>query len=70
MADVAIQENPPPAGSPPRDLDARPSSAGSNGQLGAVEQVHPQQPFIPEELKGRLDKVIYSDVSFLLSRVT
>lgn len=61
MADVAVHDSPAPTGSPPRDPDARPSSSGSTAQSGAIE--HPvQTPVVSEELKGRLDKVIYSDV--------
>lgn len=59
MADVAVQEGPAPAPSSPPNPDP-PSSAGSGGQLATVEPAQP--PVLSDELKGRLDKVIYSDV--------
>lgn len=60
MADVAAQDSFVPSASPPRDPDAPRSSADSAAQLGPVEPAQP--PAISEELKGRLEKVIYSDV--------
>lgn len=60
MTDVAAQDALTPAASPPREPDPRPASAGSAGQSGAVELAQP--PALTEELKARLDKVIYSDV--------
>ena len=59
MTDVAIQDGHTPVASSP--MDARPSSAGSAGQSGAFELAQPS--VFTDELKGRLDKIIYSDVS-------
>lgn len=42
--------------------DAPPSSAGRSSGMAAVDQ-QPPQPAISDELKARLDKVIYSEVS-------
>ena len=55
MADAALHDSPAP------DPDARPSSDGSAGHPGALE-LRPGPPPMTEELKARLDKVIYSDV--------
>ncbi|PWY67498.1 RhoGAP-domain-containing protein [Aspergillus heteromorphus CBS 117.55] len=56
--------------SPVIDPDAPPSSAGSAGLPGAVEPRSGPSP-MTEELKARLDKVIYSDigVTTLLTRL-
>lgn len=55
MADSALHD------SPAHDPDAPPSSAGSTGHPGALEP-RPGPAPMSEELKGRLDKVVYSDV--------
>lgn len=61
MADVPIPDGSAPGAPSPRDYDAPPLSADSNGQLGAAE-VRSGPPAMTEEMKARLDKVIYSDV--------
>jgi hypothetical protein len=58
MADVATPDGSAPIVPLLRDPDAPPSSAGSAGQ----SEVRPAPPPMTEELKARLDKVIYSDV--------
>ncbi|KAL4894179.1 hypothetical protein BDV59DRAFT_15417 [Aspergillus ambiguus] len=65
MADVDITA---PAASSPRDPDAPPLSAGS---AGPQPEAHAVPPAISEELKARLDKVIYSDIGIttLLTRL-
>lgn len=60
MAEVAIHDGPAPTASSSQNPDAPPSSAGSAGHSGAVEPAH--LPVLSDELKDRLDKVIYSDV--------
>ncbi|RAH58164.1 Rho GTPase activator [Aspergillus piperis CBS 112811] len=64
MADSALHD------SPAHDPDAPPSSAGSTGHPGALEP-RPGPAPMSEELKGRLDKVVYSDigVTTLLTRL-
>ncbi|PYI02157.1 RhoGAP-domain-containing protein [Aspergillus sclerotiicarbonarius CBS 121057] len=64
MADAALHDSPAP------DPDARPSSDGSAGHPGALE-LRPGPPPMSDELKARLDKVIYSDigVTTLLTRL-
>ncbi|TPR05026.1 WD domain, G-beta repeat family protein [Aspergillus niger] len=64
MADSALHD------SPAHDPDAPPSSAGSTGHPGALEP-RPGPAPVSEELKGRLDKVVYSDigVTTLLTRL-
>lgn len=59
MSDTALPE---PAALPVLS-DAPPSSAGrsSPGPSGPVDQ--PRAATIPDELKERLDKVVYSEVS-------
>jgi hypothetical protein len=64
MADAVVHDGAPAPSSPPNP--DRPSSAGSAGQLAAVEPAPAQPPVLSDEMKARLDKVIYSDVSFLL----
>lgn len=56
MADVTLPDG---AASPREDP---PSSAGSQ-PAAPVEAAPPAPPLMSDELKGRLDKVIYSDVS-------
>jgi hypothetical protein len=58
MADVATPDGSAPVVPVLRDPDAPPSSAGSAGQ----SEVRPGPLPMTEELKARLDKVIYSDV--------
>ncbi|RHZ70525.1 hypothetical protein CDV55_104767 [Aspergillus turcosus] len=67
MADVATPDGPAPIVPLLRDPDAPPSSAGSAGQ----SEVRPGPPPMTEELKARLDKVIYSDIGIttLLARL-
>lgn len=68
MADIAIPEGPVPAASSPRE-DAPPSSAGS--PLEAPPAAPPAPPALSDEVKARLDKIIYSDVSgFLLVSIS
>jgi hypothetical protein len=55
MSDTALQDPALPT------YDAPPSSAGRSSPHG-VEQTQAPEP-ISDELKARLDKVIYSDVS-------
>lgn len=43
--------------------DAPPSSAGRSSPSHGGEQTQPTHEAISDELKARLDKVIYSDVS-------
>ncbi|PYH98736.1 RhoGAP-domain-containing protein [Aspergillus ellipticus CBS 707.79] len=64
MVDAPLHDSPAP------DPDAPPSSAGSAGLLGAIEP-RPGPPPMTEELKARLDKVMYSDigVTTLLTRL-
>ena len=65
MADIAIPEGPVPAASSPRE-DAPPSSAGS-----PLEAPPAAPPALSDEVKARLDKIIYSDVSgFLLVSIS
>lgn len=61
MSDILYDA--PPGASSPRDPDAPPLSAGrsSAGQSGGVD-AHPVPPPISDEVKARLDKVVYSDV--------
>jgi hypothetical protein len=54
MADIGLHDGPSPSAPSPRDADAPPTSADSAGQSGP--------PAISEEVKARMDKVIYSDV--------
>ncbi|EAW09221.1 putative Rho GTPase activator (Rgd1) [Aspergillus clavatus NRRL 1] len=70
MADVPIPDGSAPGAPSPRDYDAPPLSADSNGQLGAAE-VRSGPPAMTEEMKARLDKVIYSDIGIttLLTRL-
>lgn len=67
MADVDTSAQ---AASSPRDPDAPPLSAGSTGPQSQPE-AHPAPPVVSEELKARLDKVIYSDIGIttLLTRL-
>ena len=58
MSDTALPE---PTALPALS-DAPPSSAGRSSGTGAVDQPPPQAS-ISDELKARLDKVIYSEVS-------
>jgi hypothetical protein len=58
MSDTALHE---PTALPALS-DAPPSSAGRSSGTGAVDQPPPQAA-ISDELKARLDKVIYSEVS-------
>lgn len=58
MSDTALPE---PSALPALS-DAPPSSAGRSSGMAAVDQ-QPPQPAISDELKARLDKVIYSEVS-------
>lgn len=62
MADVSLHDGP---ASSPRE-DAPPSSAGSQ-PAAPLEAAPPAPSAMSDELKGRLDKVIYSDVSLSLS---
>ncbi|KAF7585338.1 hypothetical protein BBP40_011222 [Aspergillus hancockii] len=63
MADIGLHDGPAPSAPSPRDVDAPPASAGSAGHSGP--------PAISEEVKARMDKVIYSDigVTTLLTRL-
>lgn len=61
MADIPIHDGPAPAASSPRE-DKPPSSAGSQSAPAAEVPVAPPA-VLSDELKARLDKVIYSDVS-------
>lgn len=54
MADVSLHDGPAPSAPSPRDADAPPASADSAG--------HSAPPAISDELKARMDKVVYSDV--------
>ncbi|KAM0090378.1 Rho GTPase-activating protein [Aspergillus fumigatus] len=67
MAEVAAPDGSAPIVPVLRDPDAPPSSAGSAGQ----SEVRPGPPPMTEELKARLDKVIYSDIGIttLLARL-
>ncbi|RHZ57634.1 putative Rho GTPase activator (Rgd1) [Aspergillus thermomutatus] len=67
MADVATPDGSAPIVPLFRDPDAPPSSAGSAGQ----SEARPGPPPMTEELKARLDKVIYSDIGIttLLTRL-
>lgn len=65
MAEVAIHDGAAPHS--PANPDRR-SSAGSGGQLAPAEPAEP--PGLSDELKARLDKVIYSDVSSQLGLST
>ncbi|PLB39290.1 putative Rho GTPase activator (Rgd1) [Aspergillus candidus] len=70
MADVALPDSAAPANSSPHEPDAPPLSAVSGGPAGGTEP--PSDPLsISDELKARLDKVIYSDigVTTLLNRL-
>lgn len=60
MADIPIHDGPAPAASSPRE-DKPPSSAGSQSAPAEVPVAPPA--VLSDELKARLDKVIYSDVS-------
>ncbi|GMF73486.1 unnamed protein product [Aspergillus oryzae] len=53
MADVSLHDGPAPSAPSPRDADAPPASADSAG--------HSATPAISDELKARMDKVVYSD---------
>jgi hypothetical protein len=59
MSDTALSE---PTALPALS-DAPPSSAGRSSGTAAVDQSHPPQAAISDELKARLDKVLYSEVS-------
>ncbi|PIG83663.1 Rho GTPase activator (Rgd1) [Aspergillus arachidicola] len=63
MADVSLHDGPAPSAPSPRDADAPPASADSAG--------HSATPAISDELKARMDKVIYSDIGIttLLTRL-
>lgn len=63
MADLTTHDGPAPAASSPRE-DRPPSSAGS--QSAPAEAPVAQPAVLSDELKARLDKVIYSDVSIAL----
>ncbi|GFF45738.1 Rho GTPase activator (Rgd1), putative [Aspergillus lentulus] len=67
MADVATPDGSAPIIPVLRDPDAPPSSAGSAG----LSEVRPGPPPMTEEVKARLDKVIYSDIGIttLLARL-
>lgn len=60
MADIAIPEGPAQVASSPRE-EAPPSSAGS-----PLDAPPAAPPALSDEVKARLDKIIYSDVSDLL----
>ena len=61
MADVALPDSAAPANSSPHEPDAPPLSAGSGGPAGGTDP--PSDPLaVSDELKARLDKVIYSEV--------
>lgn len=62
MADVSLHDGPAPSAPSPRDADAPPASADSAG--------HSATPAISDELKARMDKVVYSDVNDHLSGST
>ncbi|GAB1196015.1 hypothetical protein APSETT444_005281 [Aspergillus pseudonomiae] len=53
MADVSLHDGPAPSAPSPRDADAPRASADSAG--------HSATPAISDELKARMDKVVYSD---------
>jgi hypothetical protein len=59
MSDQAIHEST----AIPTLSDAPPSSAGRSSPSHGGEQTQPTHEAISDELKARLDKVIYSDVS-------
>ncbi|RAQ43918.1 Rho GTPase activator (Rgd1) [Aspergillus flavus] len=63
MADVSLHDGPAPSAPSPRDADAPPASADSAG--------HSATPAISDELKARMDKVVYSDIGIttLLTRL-
>ncbi|KAE8357768.1 hypothetical protein BDV27DRAFT_80456 [Aspergillus caelatus] len=63
MADVSLHDGPAPSAPSPRDADAPPASADS--------AVHSVTPAISDELKARMDKVVYSDIGIttLLTRL-
>ncbi|KAE8415115.1 hypothetical protein BDV36DRAFT_285650 [Aspergillus pseudocaelatus] len=63
MADVSLHDGPAPSAPSPRDADAPPASADSAG--------HSVTPAISDELKARMDKVVYSDIGIttLLTRL-
>ncbi|KAE8166283.1 hypothetical protein BDV40DRAFT_307759 [Aspergillus tamarii] len=63
MADVSLHDGPAPSAPSPRDADAPPASADSAG--------HSAPPAISDELKARMDKVVYSDIGIttLLTRL-
>ncbi|KAE8139630.1 hypothetical protein BDV38DRAFT_269787 [Aspergillus pseudotamarii] len=63
MADVSLHDGPAPSAPSSRDADAPPASADSAG--------HSATPAISDELKARMDKVVYSDIGIttLLTRL-
>lgn len=65
MADIPIHDGPAPTASSPRE-DKPPSSAGS--QSAPAEAPVAPPAVLSDELKARLDKVIYSDVSIAFYR--
>ncbi|KKK13185.1 hypothetical protein AOCH_002056, partial [Aspergillus ochraceoroseus] len=71
MADDALHDGLAPTTPSPRDPDAPPLSATSPDHPAAALEVRQGPPVISEELKARLDKVIYSDigVTTLLNRL-
>ncbi|OGM45952.1 Rho GTPase activator (Rgd1) [Aspergillus bombycis] len=63
MADVSLHDGLAPSAPSPRDADAPPAGADSAG--------HSATPAISDELKARMDKVVYSDIGItaLLTRL-
>lgn len=67
MADIAIPDGPSLGAMSPRE-DAPPSSAGSHAEPFDAPPLAAAPPVYSDEVKARLDKIVYSDVSgdFLL----
>jgi hypothetical protein len=62
MADTTLHDGPAPNTPSSGDPGAPPLSAGSAAPSATGLEIRPAPPVLPEELKARLDKVIYSDV--------
>ncbi|KAL3454030.1 hypothetical protein BJX65DRAFT_301826 [Aspergillus insuetus] len=71
MADTTLHDGPAPNTPSSGDPGAPPLSAGSAAPSATGLEIRPAPPVLPEELKARLDKVIYSDigVTTLLTRL-
>ncbi|RDW86160.1 putative Rho GTPase activator (Rgd1) [Aspergillus mulundensis] len=71
MADATLHDGPAPNTPSPGDPGVPPLSAGSGAPSGPGFEIRAGPPVVSEELKARLDKVIYSDigVTTLLTRL-